>query len=268
MFKKIFVVLSLFVSFSFFAQEDPQVFVVVGYGAKYEVQNPEFLDSEDSQKRQEAQEKVIESVLEKLRDIDGVLIDWEVQNQFYASSPLSDRKVVPHFVFISDREAHFTIRPMIWVGQKSRLPQALQSLNGKEVSGGKFKVEEIKDASYGLKVIFGFYNKDKKELEPLWTPKISMNAVSTLDLAFEGQKSSFKELLASYQKRPEYKLNVRQLVQLMCVYFTLVDASWLEEGFIPEEQRIPQPSALPEGKNLIVLGVLQEAGELYQFLRR
>lgn len=255
MFKKILILLGIVLSFSAFAQEDPRAFVVVGYSASYEVQK-------------EDQKKVVESVLQKLRDIEGVLVDWEVQNQFYTTSPLSGRNVIPHLTFTSDQKAHFTISPMIWIGHQSRLSQALQSLNGRAVSGGQFKAEEIKESSYGLEVIFGFYNKETKDLMPLWRPEVSVNSVATLDLAFEGQQSRLKELMVSYQTRPEYKLNVRHLVQTACVYFTLVDASWLEEGFIPEEQRIPQPSPLSEGKNLMILGVLQEAGELDQFLRR
>lgn len=248
--------MAIVLGYSVFAKaEDPQVFVLVGYSSTYEIQK-------------EDQKKVVASVLEKLRRIEDVLIDWEVQNQFYTTTSLSARNVIPHFVFTSDHEAHFTIRPMIWAGQKSHLPEALRSLNGKEVTGGKFKAEEIKDTSYGLEVIFGFYNKDTKDLEPLWTPEVSTNTASTLDLAFEGQKSSLKEMLTFYQKRPEYKLNVRHLVQMMCVYFALVDESWLNEKFIPEEQRLPQPSNLSKGKILMILGILQEAGELDQFLKR
>jgi len=269
MFKKIVLFSGIFLSLSVFAQEeDPRVFVVMGYSAMVKVQNPESIASEEFQKRQEAQKRVGERILEKLRDIEGVLTDWEVQNQFYTSSPLSQhRNVIPYVSFTSEKELHFTIRPMIWVGHKSRLAEALQSLNGREVSGGKFKVEEIKEVSYGLEVIFGFYNKDTKELVPLWTPEIVMNKEETLDLAFEEQKKSLKGILTSYQERPEAKLEVRHLVQTTSIYFTEVDASWLEEGFIPEEERFPQASPSQE-KIMMILGLLQEAGELGQFLNR
>src|SRR3989338_1981378 len=168
MFKKIVFLLGVFLSFSVFAKaQDPHVFVVVGYSARVEVQNPESIPSEETQKRQEAHKKVVESILQKLRDIEGALLDWEVQNQFYTSSPLSKRNVIPHLAFTSDHEAHFTIHPMIWVGNQSRLPEALQHLDEVEVAGGKFKAEEIKEPPYGLGVIFGFYNQETKNLELL-----------------------------------------------------------------------------------------------------
>lgn len=268
MFHKSFLIISIFLfSFNLAAQthtaviEDEPVFILVGYRAFFPGENPENVPAE---KQKEVRDELIANVQRRISAIQTTLSEWEKNTSY---SPfmylIPEGKISTDLYFKTETQVHMVVTPSVFIGPKSKLSSALK-LNYQEVEGGQFKVEEIKDNTYVLQTLFGFYEKDKKEVQPYWT---SMNKKEIpfpyLPLSIQDKEKTLANIIAIYKASEEYKRPGRHLAKNDCIYLGHMDFSWAKEEFIPGDHYFKGfIQEVGNGRLQMIIGISENIQEL------
>lgn len=268
MIKKIFFIFSIFfASIGAFAQNSlsqDSIFVVVGYRAFFEAQDPAGL-SPDTEKQKEAVSKIETEIRKRLQEVQSFLMKWQSENGFVLGPLSPEGKVMAHVIFKTPTQMHFSISPAVFSGSKEKVSAAIEQLSNKEVAGGHFKIEEIKNSTYILETAFGFYQKDEEDhfhpYEVLTIKK--MAPFTSLILGMKDKEKKNNDIISLFKQSQEFQHPAnanRHLVKSICVYFGMVDSTWLTQEFIPYDM-IEATLPAPDGKFQVMIGVTEEVNE-------
>ncbi|HBQ21069.1 MAG: hypothetical protein A2Z91_09470 [Deltaproteobacteria bacterium GWA2_38_16] len=269
MVKKSFLIVFFFFNFApVYAQDEARVleqpaYVVVGYGGTFEAQNPLMVEPD---KQAEVQNQLIEGMKKRLLEANAVLLEWQVKTSFHPTAISNQGKVIPDLYFPSEKEARFLMVPMVFEGTQGNLKEALEFLNQKQLPQGHFKAEEVKEVRYSLESSYGFYNKEQKDMDPFMSTIVTKEkGFADLSVALNDKDKTLDSLVRFYKGNNEYEIQGRHLLRYVAVYFSFVDPSWIQEGYIPQSQILGQ--ALPDGRQMMLIGLIQDAKELEEFLK-
>ncbi len=258
-----FLILSLFIGTILNAlppENEERAFVVMGYKTLMDIPN---LSTTPPDQRAQVQELITAQIQTRLTALHEAILEWRLKSFFSPCIVSGAGDIRPAVRPKSPTQLLFVTFPIVFEGQKENLAQAIEFLSAKELLGGKFKIEELKENRYALESDFGHWDNAIQDLQvsKIYTAA-ETDVFPTLEVSLQRREEEYKNLISLYKLSPVYvnHKDIRHMVKFRYVHVGFLNPSWRDEEFVSAKLVVPG-DPLADGRIPMIVAIQEDVKE-------